>query len=426
MNSMMINNAHIVDPSQSLDSPSNLRLEEGRIVDIGRAAATDAASIDARVIDDSVIDAQGRLLIPGLIDLSAHIKDIAADTHAAAAGGITTVCTLPDSKPVVDTPADVKLILQAAQRAGHCRVLPLGALTQGLGGDQLANMYSLKEAGCIALSNARHAIKNSLVLRRIMEYASSQNVLIMLSAEDRDLAAGGLMHEGPTATRLGLAGIPETAETIALAQQLLLAEQTGCRVHFSQLSCGRSVAMLRDAKRRGLKVSADVSIAHLLYTDEQVSGYNSCFHVHPPLRNESDRQALLQGVNAGELAICSHHRAQELVAKKATFADAEPGMSLLDSWLGMMLSLVDNGELELNAMVNAASLLPASILGIAAGLALGEQANLTLVDVKTRRLYDEAGLVSRGKNSPIIGQSLAGEVLLTFSEGRQVYSALTC
>jgi dihydroorotase len=231
------------------------------------------------------------------------------------------------------------------------------------------------------------------------------------------------MHEGATANRLGLTGIAEVAETASLAQQLLLIELTGCRAHFSQISCGRSVEMIRSAQAQGLTISADVAIANLMFTDLDVNGFDSTFHVQPPLRSEQDRQALLAGVNDGTLAICSNHQARDIAAKKAPFAAAEAGMSILDSWLSMMLTLVYKEELGLHAMVNASSILPARILGLNQGIQIGQQANLVVVKQSAKVIFTENNLASMGKNNPILGTTLTGEVKLTFSAGREVFRA---
>ncbi|CCK74258.1 MAG: dihydroorotase [Oleispira antarctica] len=415
MSTLTLTHAQVLDPSQGLNQLSDIVIEYGLIAAITPAGQSTSSNPE--------FDAEQALLIPGLIDLSANINNVTSETLAAAKGGITHLCAQPNSKPLIDTPANVSLLQQASAKANSSRLLPIGALTQNLAGDQLANMHSLKQAGCIALSNARAPIKNALVLRRIMEYAKTHNMLIMLTAEDCDLSANGKMHEGPTANRLGLAGIAAVAETTALAQQLLLVELTGCRTHFSQLSCGRSVAMIRDAQAQGLPVSADVAIANLMFTDEDVNGFNSTFYVQPPLRTEADRKALLAGVNDGTLAICSNHQAQDIAAKKAPFAAAEPGMSILDTWLSMMLTLVNKRELELNAMINASSILPAKILGLKAGLQLKQLANLVVVKQEAKVCYSADSIASTGKNNPVLGEILMGEVTLTLSAGREVYRA---
>lgn len=420
MSNLILTHAQLLDPSQDLKQLSDVIIENGLITDITTAGDSLA---EAFTTEASRFDADNALLLPGIIDLSAYINNVASETLAAAKGGISLLCTQPNNKVIVDSPADVSSIQQASIAANNSQLLPLGALTQGLEGDQLANMYSLKQAGCIALSNARAPIKNALVLRRIMEYAATHDILIMLTAEDYDLSANGKMHEGATANRLGLTGIAEVAETASLAQQLLLIELTGCRAHFSQISCGRSVEMIRNAQAQGLDISADVAIANLMFTDLDVNGFDSTFNVQPPLRSEQDRQSLLVGVNDGTLAICSNHQAKDIAAKKAPFAAAEAGMSILDSWLSMMLTLVHKGELELHAMINASSILPAKILGLNQGIQVGQLANFVIIDQAAEVCYRVESLASSGKNSPILGDTLMGKVKLTFSAGREVFRA---
>lgn len=415
MSNLTLTHAQLLDPSQGLKQLSDVVIENGLIVAITASGTSTVAG--------SLFDANNALLLPGLIDLSAHINNVTSETLAAAKGGISLLCAQPNNKAIIDSPAAVNSIQQASSAANNSQLLPLGALTQSLEGEQLANMYSLKQAGCIALSNARAPIKNALVLRRIMEYAATHDILIMLTAEDYNLSANGKMHEGATANRLGLTGIAEVAETASLAQQLLLIELTGCRAHFSQLSCGRSVDMIRNAQAQGLTISADVAIANLMFTDLDVNGFDSTFNVQPPLRSEQDRQTLLAGVNDGTLAICSNHQAKDIAAKKAPFAAAEAGMSILDSWLSMMLTLVHKEELELQAMINASSILPAKILGLSQGLQVGQVANFVIVNPAAEVCYSAESLASSGKNSPILGETLMGKVKLTFSAGREVFRA---
>lgn len=417
MSTLILTHAHLRDTSQNLDKQADVVIENGVISQIREPGSDTSTS-------DITINAHGSLLLPGIIDLSAHVHNVVSESAAAAKGGISLLCAQPNShKSIIDTQAAANLIQQASDDAGNSQLLPLGALTQSLKGEQLANMHRLMEAGCIALSNARAPIKNALVMRRIMEYAATHDTLIMLTAEDTDLSANGTMHEGPTANRLGLAGIAEVAETTSLAQQLLLIELTGCRAHFSQISCARSVAMIRDAQSQGLNVSADVAIANLLFTDTDVNGFDSTFNVLPPLRSEKDRQALLAGINDGTLAICSNHRAHGIEAKKAPFAAAESGMSLLDTWLPMMLTLVKNEELSLNSLINACSILPAKILGLSTEIEVGNLANLVLVDAEYDVIFTKDNLISAGKNNPVLNIPLVGKVILTLSEGRLVYQS---
>ncbi|MBM96459.1 MAG: dihydroorotase-like protein [Oceanospirillaceae bacterium] len=380
MKYLHIRNAHLIDPAQELDETSDLYITDGRIAAIGHKPSEGTI--------DRTIDAQGQWLVPGFVDLSCYLNEpgysqkgsIARDTHAAAKAGFTHICAQPRTRPVADSSAVIQQIVERSAQANAARVLPLGALTKGLQGEQLSNMVSLRNAGCIALSNARAPIKDSYVLRRLMEYAATYDIRLFITPLDTALAADGVMHEGPTSTRLGLAGIPETAETVALAQILLLAEQTGARVHISQISSARSADMVSDAKARGLKVSADVSLANLCFTARQVNGYNSRFHVEPPLRGEADRQALLAAVNRGELIICSNHRPHEIAAKKAPFAASEPGMSLYNCFLPLLLKLIKDDELDRNAAIKALSTLPAQTLGLDRVFREGAIFNATLIN----------------------------------------------
>ena len=414
----LIEGARLLDPANNLDTVADVYIADGKIQAIGHKPA-------AGEIETS-INGTGKLLIPGLIDLGAHLAEpgfsqkgsIATETKAAARSGFTHICALPDTKPVTDSSAVVQLIQEKAAQAGYAEVLPLGAATQGLQGEQLANMFSLTEAGCPALSNARQPIKDSYVLQRVMEYAATYGIRLFLSANDTTLA-DGCMHAGPTATRMGLDGIAETAETIALAQILLMAEQTGVQLHISQISCARSINMLQQARERGINVTADVPLANLVYTDEAVNGYNSQFNVLPVLRSEADRQALLTAVNNGELAISSNHRPHEIAAKKAPFSDAEPGMSLFDCFLPLALKLITAGELEWNAFIKATSQIPAAVIDLAGiGLAEGNYFNAALVDVDAT--VDLSQLYSKGENIPCADEALSGVVNALFVNGAQV------
>lgn len=416
MQYLHIRGAHLLDPSNQLDTIADMYIADGKIQTIGQKPANGDIT--------QTIDADGKVLIPGLIDLGAHLPEpgaIISEARAACSSGFTHVCALPDTHPVADSPAVVQLILEKSAQAGFAEILPLGAVTKKLAGEQLANMVSLVQAGCLALSNARNTVKNSYVLRRVMEYAATYDIRLFLSANDISLAADGCMHEGASATRMGLNGIPETAETIALAQILLMAEQTGTSLHISQISCARSVQMLRQARQNGIRVSADVPLANLLYTDEAVTGYNSLFHVQPPLRSEEDRQALLQLVNKGDLAISSNHRPHELAAKKAPFSDAESGLSMFDCFLPLALSLVEREELSLNSLIKATSLLPAQILGgTRHGLREGHFLNAALVDAQAEVRLSDDHLHSKGRNIPCLGQTLKGKVEALFIDGSQV------
>ena len=376
-----------------------------------------------------VINAQDSWLLPGAIDLCARIPEpgftqkgsVQSELKAAAAGGITQVCSQPDSKPVTDSAAVIQLLLDKADAAQGAQLLPLGAMTPGLEGDQIANMVSLIEAGAIALSNARQPIKDSYVLRRLMEYAATYDITLVLAANDAALAADGHMHEGAMATRLGLNGIPAIAETVALAQILLLAEAIGTRIHITQISCAESVDMLHQAKQRGVAISADTCLSNLLFTDQMVMGYDSQYHVQPPLRSETDRQALLNAVKAGELAICSNHSPHEIAAKKAPFADSAAGMSTFDGFASQVFSLIDQADLTLADLVQATSLLPGKILGREQDLNSDGALNAYLYQPQQASELTHQSLLSSGHNHPFINQTLAGKVMATWCNGQCVY-----
>jgi len=418
MKYLHIRNAHLIDPARSLDSLSDVYIAEGKLVAIGHKPPEGTI--------ERTIEAGEQWLVPGFIDLSAYLNEpgytqkgtIARDTQAAAEAGFTHICAQPHTRPIADSSAVIQLILDKSSVAGFARVLPLGALTQGLAGEQLSNMVSLRNSGCVALSNARFPIKDSYVLRRLMEYAATYNIRLFITPNDPALACDGVMHEGPISTRLGLAGIPETAETVALAQTLLLAEQTGARLHISQISCARSIDMLTEARNRGLNVTADVSLANLCFTDETVNGYNSRFHVEPPLRSEADRQALLAAVNRGELAICSNHRPHEIAAKKAPFAASEPGMSLYRHFLPLLLQLIQTDELDRNAAIQALTELPARALGLERGLCESHLFNATLINPSALPSEEQPDDLSSPNTSGQPGMATA-----TFVDGFQVISS---
>lgn len=422
-NRICIQNGQVIDPRNGRNTRQDIFIENDAIVAIGTAPA----NFDAQ----ETLDASGKLVLPGLIDLSAflaepgygHKGNIASETKAASRSGITTLCCTPDTKPVIDSPAVANLIKEKNRTAGHCHVLPIGALTQNLEGEQLANMYGLKDAGCIALSNLLRPMANARVVRQCFRYAATYDILVFINAQDHALADGGCMHEGATSTRMGLSGIPESAETLAIAQYLLLIEDTGVKAHFSQITTARGLQMIREARQRGLKITADVAIANLCFHEGDVNGYNSLMHVQPPLRSQSDRAALLAGVNEGLLAICSHHRPHEVAAKMAPFSASESGMSTLDTFAAVIFSLIKRGELQQEAAIAAVTALPAAILGLdVGGLTIGETADICVFEPSERWQVSAADLQSRGKNNPWLGDTLTGRVSHTLCGGRLVYS----
>lgn len=416
----------VLDPASGLNAQKDVFIENDAIVAIGEKPAEFQA--------EKTINANGTLVLPGFIDLCGFLAEpgygqkgsIATETKAAAQSGITTLCCAPDTKPVIDSSAVANLIQDKAKQAGHVRVLPLGALTAGLAGEQLSNMNGLKEAGCVALTNMDKAMKDSRVVMQCYSYAAGVDMPVMITPLDQALADGGCMHQGPTSTRLGLAGIPETAETVALAQHLLLIEQTGVTAHFNRISSGRALEMIREAKGKGLNISADVALGNLCFTDEDSLGFDSAMHVVPSYRSEADRQALLAGVNNGELSICSNHRPHEIAAKMAPYAASEAGISVLDSFASVIFTLVKKGELNLEAAVKAVTQTPANVLGQTQAqalgcLAVGGTADLTIVDQNADVQIQETDLSSQGSNNPWLDETLTGVVTATLCAGHVVF-----
>jgi dihydroorotase len=416
--------ARVIDPASRLDQTSNIHIADGRIVAIGEAPAGFSA--------ETIIDASDLVAAPGLVDLSVSLREpgytrkgnIESETQAAAAGGTTSLCCPPQTKPVLDTTAVAELILDRAQAAGNARVFPIGALTKGLHGEQLAELVTLKSAGCVAFTNGLSRIPSIRTLRRALEYAATFDLKVIFTSQDADLAEGGLAHEGPTASFLGLAGIPETAETVALAQNLLLVEQSGVRAHFSQLTSARGIEMIAEAQARRLPVTADVALYQLFLTDERLEDFSSFYHVQPPLRTERDRQALRQAVRQGVVqAIASHHQPHEEDAKLAPFAATEPGISSAELLLPLTLALVEEGLLDLSTALERLTYGPAQALGLAAGqLTVGSSADIVLFSMTERTIVGETWL-SRGRNTPFIGQTLPGKIRQTLLSGRTTYLA---
>lgn len=418
-----IRNGRIIDPAADVDRQADLYIADKLIAAIGRSPAGFQA--------DREIDAAGKWVLPGLVDLCARLREpgaehkgtIASEAAAAAAGGVTSVCCPPDTEPVIDTPAVVELIHRRAKAARQARVYALGALTHALAGERLAEMHALKRAGCLAVSNACQPITNSEVLRRAMEYAANCGLPVFLHAEDPFLRNAGVAHEGAVSTRLGLPPIPQAAETVAVSRALLLVECTGARLHFCRLSSARSVALLAQAKKAGLPVSADVGICHLLLTDQDLIGYEANCHLIPPLRTHADQRALLRALADGTIdAVCSDHQPHDADAKSAPFSLTEPGASTIELLLPLVLRLVQDGAVPLARAIAAVTHAPAGILGIEAGtLKVGAPADITIVDAQLGFTVRPEQMRSAGKNSPFAGWDVKGGVSHTLVGGRVVF-----
>ncbi len=424
-NTISILNGRLIDPAHGIDATQDLHIGNGKVLSLGAPPEGFSA--------DTSIDASDKIVCPGLIDLCANLRQpgaehkatIASETAAAAAGGITTLCCPPDTLPVIDTQAVAEQIQRLARAAGHCRLLPQGAQTKGLEGSQLSEMAALKRAGCCAVSNAYTPLLNTLVQRRALEYAATFNILTIIRPQDEHLANQGCVHEGKVADRLGLPGIPEAAETVAIARDLALAEHAKARIHFHAISSARGSNMLARACFGKQQVSADVAIHQLFLTEMDVESFDSNAHVIPPLRTSGDRDGLRQALADNLLsAICSDHQPHEPDAKAAPFPATEPGISGLDTLLSLTLKLVEERVLDLPDAIARLTSGPAKILDLPFGqLAVGASADICIFDPQQRWTVRSDQLLSQGKNSPFIGWDLPGRVSHTLLEGRIVYTA---
>ena len=418
-----ISGGRVIDPVSQRDEVLDVFIDGDIIVGLGR---TPGGFKPARVID-----ARGAVVCPGFTEVGARLREpgaehkatIASELEAAAAGGFTTVCCMPDTNPVIDTPAVVELIHQRARGVRGARVRCIGALTHDLGGSVLAEMHALKDIGCVGVANAGRAIRDTNVLKNALAYAATLDLTVFLDAEDPWLAAQGCMHEGAVSTRLGLPGIPAAAELIGVGRDLVLIESSGARAHFRTLSCGRSIKYLNDARKAGMAVSASVGIAHLILTDDDIARFDGHFHVRPPLRSRRDRTRLVRGLAEGQIEVLSsHHEPHDADAKAGPFGATAPGISGLDSFLPAMLSLVEAGTLDLMRAIDASAVQPARVIGNRpATLAPEAVADICIFDPDEAWVLDADSMMSRGRNTPLLGRSLRGRVRATLVGGRVVY-----
>ncbi|WP_421621868.1 dihydroorotase [Alkalilimnicola ehrlichii] len=424
MRAWSITEARVVDPASDRDEVVDLHIADGRIAALGPPPSGWQP--------EHILQATGLVACPGLIDLAARTREpgqarkanIASEARAAAAGGITTLICPPDTRPVTDTPSVVELIRNRSAAAGGARVLPLGALTRNLDGEQLSEMVALSEAGCPGLSDGGRPIADSLVLRRALEYAATFDLPVHLTPEEPILAQG-LAHEGPLATRMGLPGIPVAAETAGLGRMLALAEEIGARVHFGRLSSRRGLELILAAQRNGQPVTADAAIHQLFLTEMDIYGYQSQAHVRPPLRSTDDRDALRRALAAGELPVlCSDHQPHDPDAKRCPFAESEPGISGLDSLLALVLRLADELNLPLTRALAPVTSGPARVLDLPGGrLTEGAPADICLFDPDEVWWFKASNMHSRGENSPFTGWEFTGRARYTIVDGLRVYDA---
>lgn len=425
---IVFTNARVIDPSRNLDAEGTVFIAEGRIVAAGPDANGSPFPAEAEIVDCG-----GAIVAPGLVDMrvfvgepgAEHRETFASAGASAAAGGVTSIVTMPDTEPVIDDAALVDFIRRRARDEAPVRVWPAAALTRNLGGREITEFGLLKDAGAVALTNGRSSITNAAVMQRALTYARDFDLLVMHQPTDPDLVGSGVMNAGEVATRLGLSGIPREAEIIAVERDIRLAALTGGRYHAAQVSCAQSLEVIRRAKRDGLSVSCAVSIAHATLNENDIGPYRTFFKMAPPLRHEDDRLAVVAAIADGTIdAIVSSHDPQDVDTKRHPFAEAADGVVGLETLLVAALRLVHDGSMDALSLFRALSTRPAEILGIEAGrLVPGAPADVIMVDPDMPWICDAAALQSRSKNTPYDGARFQGRVLRTLVGGLTVYTA---
>jgi len=437
---IILDSGRVIDPANRIDGTRTVLIDGDRIREVREQPATPAEKLVHQVID-----CRGRWVLPGLVDLHVHLREpgeegketISTGARAAVAGGVTTVVTMPNTKPVCDSAALARFVAARGREAGFARVIPAGAITRGSLGEQLADMAELKEAGCVCVTDDGRPVMSAGVMRRALEYARDLDLPVMIHAEDLSLSAGGAMNEGPVATRLGLAGVPAAAEVAMVQRDILLAEMTGAHLHVAHVSAAGSVRAIREARARGVRVTAEATPHHFTLTDQAVAGvppaspptqpagepYDTHAKMSPPLRGEGDRQAVIAALNDGAIdAIATDHAPHGTLDKQVEFAHALNGVIGLETSLSLTLAAVRAGELSLGRAVERLTLGPSRCFGLPYGtLGPASPADVIVIDAEREWKVDPQRFFSKSRNSPFAGWTLRGRVVKTFVAGKLVH-----
>jgi len=425
---LLIKGGRVIDPASGRDETGHLVLEDGKVREFlgGEPPAR---------FQGKVISAEGKWVVPGLIDMHVHLRDpgyewkedISSGTRAAAAGGFTSVVCMANTNPVNDSPEVTRHIIEKAVREGCANVFPVAAVTLGLEGKEMADFSELADAGAVAFSDDGKPVENPLLVRRAMEYVRPFGYRILSHAEDAVLAGGGAAHEGWTARRLGIAGIPSAAEEVAIARDILIARQTGGRLHIQHISTRMGVDLLRMARRAGLDVTGETAPQYFTLTDAALEGYDTNAKMNPPLRGEEDRMAILEGIQDGTIdAIACDHAPHEAYVKKCEFAAAANGIIGLQTSLPLSLSLLAGGKVAPARLVDLLSVGPARVLGLRGkgSLAAGADADVTVIDPDAEWEFALGDVLSKSKNSPFLGWKMRGRAAATICGGRVRHSTI--
>lgn len=435
---IQIRNGHVIDPSEGIDGIGDILIEDGRIKEVkiqdagyrikDKKSKSRGSGIVSPESDTRVIDATGLYVLPGLVDMHTHLREpgyeyketIETGTKAALRGGFTSVCAMPNTDPVNDDVSVTEYILREASRSGYADVYPIGSITKGQRGEELTEMEMLKDAGCVAFSDDGRPLMNSLIMRRALEYSKIIDVPIISHCEDINLSQGGVMNEGFISTSIGLRGIPKAAEEIMVARDIALCELTGGRLHIAHVSTEGSVRLIREAKSRGLNITAETCPHYFTLTDESLITYDTNLKVNPPLRTADDIKAIKEGLADGTIdVIATDHAPHHFDDKNREFDTAAFGISGLETAFSLSIRLVYEGILSLSQLVEKMVSTPAKILGINAGaLKVGYEADITIIDMNKEFKVNSKRFLSKGKNTPFDGWTLRGMPLITICRGK--------
>jgi len=420
----LIKGGRVIDPG-NLDGIMDIVVENGKIVEIKKGVLINGDNTEL-----TIIDASQKLVVPGLIDMHVHLRDpgheyketIETGGLAAAFGGFTAICCMPNTDPVNDSRQVTEYILKKAKKADTIRVYPVAAISKGLRGENLCEYGELKDAGAIAVSDDGNSVMNSQLMRRALEYAGGFDLPVISHCEDLDLASGGAMNEGAVATQMGLSGIPNAAESIMVLRDIALSELTGIPVHIAHVSTRESVSAIRDAKKRGVCVTAETTPHYFTITDTAVRDYNTNAKMNPPLRTEQDREAIWQGLADGTIdVIATDHAPHSIIEKAVEFDQAANGIIGLETSVSLSLKLIETGIIGITDLIEKMSTNPARILGLENGLKTGRAADITIIDPEISYRIDAERFQSLSRNTPFNGWNVKGKAVLTMVGGKIVY-----